>query len=299
MKRRTFLGGAAGLGVLGGLVGYSTVIEPVWRLRTVRRAPRPSAWPSGLALRIVALADIHMSPPFMTLARLRDIVARANALNPDVVVLLGDYAEAHRLITHRVSEQDTAAVLAQLKSPLGTWAVMGNHDWASDLARTSTAAAHSRKSRTLWHDAFEDHGIEVLSNRAARLSWQGEAFWMSGLESQLVYGGALQDLPATLGQITDDAPAILLAHEPDIFVRVPSRIALTLCGHTHGGQVRLLGRAPVVPSAYGERFAYGHIVEDNRHLVVSAGLGCSRLPVRFGMPPEIVVVEMGGRPVSA
>jgi predicted MPP superfamily phosphohydrolase len=86
---------------------------------------------------------------------------------------------------------------------------------------------------------------------------------------------------------------ILMAHEPDIFVRVPDRVALTLCGHTHGGQVRLMGWSPVVPSAFGNRYAYGHVVEEGRHLVVSGGLGCSILPVRFGVPPEIVVVELG------
>jgi hypothetical protein len=103
------------------------------------------------------------------------------------------------------------------------------------------------------------------------------------------------DIPGTLAQIQDDAPAILMAHEPDIFVDVPDRFAVTLSGHTHGGQVRLpfLGR-PVVPSAYGQRFAYGHIQEEGRDLIVSAGLGCSILPVRFGVPPEITVVNLNG-----
>jgi predicted MPP superfamily phosphohydrolase len=74
---------------------------------------------------------------------------------------------------------------------------------------------------------------------------------------------------------------------------VPERVSLTLSGHTHGGQVALpfIGR-PVVPSSYGQRFAYGHIVEEGRHLIVSGGLGCSIMPVRFGVPPEIVVVDI-------
>ena len=59
-----------------------------------------------------------------------------------------------------------------------------------------------------------------------------------------------------------------MAHEPDIFPRVPERVSLTLSGHTHGGQVDLpfVGR-PVVPSVYGERYAYGHVVEEDRHMV--------------------------------
>ena len=95
--------------------------------------------------------------------------------------------------------------------------------------------------------------------------------------------------------MTDDAPVILMAHEPDIFPEVPARVALTVSGHTHGGQVRLFGWSPIVPSAYGNRYAYGHVVEDDRSLVVSGGLGCSILPVRFGVPPEIVIVELGAK----
>ena len=88
-----------------------------------------------------------------------------------------------------------------------------------------------------------------------------------------------------------------MAHEPDIFPQVPERVALTISGHTHGGQVDLpfIGRL-VVPSAYGQRYAYGHVVENGRNLIVSGGLGLSVLPVRLGVPPEIVLIEIGGSP---
>ena len=91
----------------------------------------------------------------------------------------------------------------------------------------------------------------------------------------------------------DGDPVILLAHEPDIMPRVPERVALVLSGHTHGGQVRLFGWSPVVPSRYGNRYAYGH-VREQCDLIVSGGLGCSITPVRFGMPPEIVLVSITG-----
>jgi predicted MPP superfamily phosphohydrolase len=102
------------------------------------------------------------------------------------------------------------------------------------------------------------------------------------------------DLPGTLAKVKGREPLILLAHEPDIFPTVTDRASLTICGHTHGGQVALpfIGR-PIVPSRYGERYAYGHIVEEGRHLIVSGGLGCSGIPVRFGVPPEIVVIDIG------
>ena len=85
---------------------------------------------------------------------------------------------------------------------------------------------------------------------------------------------------------------ILLAHEPDIFTKVPERVALTIAGHTHGGQIRLPMMQPLcTPSAYGARFAYGHIIESGRHMIVSGGLGCSGVPLRLGVPPELVRIR--------
>src|SRR5688500_7611690 len=109
-----------------------------------------------------------------------------------------------------------------------------------------------------------------------RLRKGEHAFWLAGLGDQLAllpgarwerrrFGG-VDDLAGTLARVTDNAPVILLAHEPDIFPRVPERVALTLSGHTHGGQVRLLGYSPMIPSRFGNRYAYGHIVESERNL---------------------------------
>ena len=89
----------------------------------------------------------------------------------------------------------------------------------------------------------------------------------------------------------------MLAHEPDIFPTVPARVALTLSGHTHGGQVRVFGYAPLVPSRFGNRYGYGHIREQT-DLVVSGGLGMSVAPIRLGVTPEIVLVEISGAPAA-
>jgi len=126
-----------------------------------------------------------------------------------------------------------------------------------------------------------------------------------GLGDQMAhrYGGyrhfkGVDDLDGALGQVRNDehgdAPVILLAHEPFIFRRVPARVSLTLCGHTHGGQVNL----PIISSAYaksryGTDHIYGHILEDGRHMIISAGLGTSIAPVRFMRPPEVVEVSLG------
>lgn len=241
----------------------------------------------------MALADIHVAPPWVTHARLSRIVAEANALRPDIVVLLGDYHGAHRFRMQAVDPDETARRLAGLSASLGVWAILGNHDWWDDAS-----AQRRRAGPTYWHCVLRSAGIGVLDNDASLINAADGPFWLAGLGSQQAFRGGgwdgVDDLDATLAPImNDDAPAILLAHEPDIFVRVPPRVALTLSGHTHGGQVRIFGHAPVVPSRFGDRYAYGHVVESHRHLIVSAGIGCSLAPIRFGSPPEIMVVELG------
>jgi predicted MPP superfamily phosphohydrolase len=295
VNRRTFFRWLGGLALAGAAVTtYAFGIEPGFLLRVQHYAPAIRRWPSDFKLRIVALADIHMGEPYMSLERLEGIVAAANALEPDLVLLLGDYAAGHRFVTRKIPIADTASALTQLKAPLGVHAILGNHDWWSDKA-----AQKRRAGPCLYGEALKAAGLPVYENDGIRLEHQGKPFWLLGLADQIAfYNGpnrftGLDDLPGTLAKVTDDAPVILMIHEPDAFTQVPARVALTLAGHTHGGQVRLFGYSPVVPSAYGNRFAYGHVVEDDRHLIVSGGLGCSILPVRLGVPPEINVIELG------
>jgi predicted MPP superfamily phosphohydrolase len=292
LSRRTFLKLAGATLLTGtGLASYAFAIEPRFRLVTTRYAPTLPRWPGdGRRIRVAALADIHACEPWMPVSRINEIVARVNALNPDLVVLLGDYVAGMRHFrTAIVPPEDWARALAGLQAPLGVHAVLGNHDWWENVDRVRAAFAANR--------------IPVLENDALLLKPEGATpFWLAGLGDQLAFRSTYEgngrlgvdDLPGTMSGIPDDGnPILLLAHEPDIFVSVPERVSLTLCGHTHGGQVALpfIGR-PIVPSAYGERFAYGHVVEENRHLIVSGGLGCTGLPVRFGVPPEIVVIDL-------
>jgi uncharacterized protein len=270
------------------------VIEPGFRLRTTTYAFTPPRWTPGLKLRAVLLADPHLVEPHMPLARWQNIIKVANALNPDIVLLLGDYVAGHFFRTGTVPVAQAAQAAKQLTSTLGTYAICGNHDWWDD--HTAQKQGHGP---TLAQKAFEDAGIPVLENKAVRLQKDSLPFWLSGTASIVaIYKrrGEFEsraDVPGTLAQVTDDAPIIHMAHEPDLFTEIPERVSLTLSGHTHGGQVRLFGRALITPSAYGNRFAYGHIIEEGRHLIVSGGLGCSIMPLRFGCPPEIVVLDLG------
>jgi predicted MPP superfamily phosphohydrolase len=186
-------------------------------------------------------------------------------------------------------------VLGGLRAPLGVHAVLGNHDYWED--RTVQRDGHGT---TIARRALEASGIPVYENDVVRLAKAGRPFWLAGLGDQLAYMPArrfrrgrrigVDDLGATLAKVTDDAPIVLLAHEPDVAARVPARVALQLSGHTHGGQVCLLGWSPVAVS--GKQLTYGHS-RMNCDVVVSGGLGCSIMPFRIGVPPEIVLVTLG------
>jgi uncharacterized protein len=298
-SRRQFIRFAGGFGAFGAsTTAYGFGVEPVLRLEVARYDVQPPQWPAGFELNIAVIADLHACDPWMSLAHIEAIVARANALNPDIIVLLGDYVAGHRHVTRQIAAAEWALVLAGLKAPLGVHAILGNHDYWDDktVQRQGQGVPVARR-------ALEAAGIPVYENDAIRLVKAGRPFWLAGLGDQLAYVPArrfrpvkrigVDDLGATLSKVTDDSPIILLAHEPDVAVRVPSRVALQLSGHTHGGQLRLLGWSPVVPSRYGNRLAYGH-ARMNCDVVVSGGLGCSIVPFRLGVPPEIVLVRLGG-----
>lgn len=290
MNRRDFLkillAGAAGAVGLG---GYAFAIEPAFRLTVKEHRVASAGWPAGRRpLRIAIVSDIHACEPWMPATRIRQIVERTNALAPDVTVVLGDIAAGlQRFRSRAVKPDEWGPELAALAAPLGVHAVLGNHDWWTDPHEVRRGLAIA--------------GIPLYENDALRVERDDGPLWVAGIADQIAIPlgnrrfRGFDDLPGTLALIDDDAPVVLMVHEPDIFPRVPPRVAITLAGHTHGGQVRLpvLGR-PIVPSEYGQRFAYGHICERDRHMVVSGGLGCSIIPVRFMVPPEITLVTLTG-----
>ena len=292
ITRRKFLTHIAAPTTLG-MATYAFVIEPDFMLQVTRRQISPPNWTPGLKLRALTITDPHLVDPYMSLARWQKIIQTANDLQPDIVFMLGDYVSNITNIGTPVPVAKTAKAAAKLYAPLGVFSINGNHDWWSDAVAQKLQKGPPEAQR-----AFEDAGIPVLANTAVRLMKDGMPFWVTGTDSMIAIRIARQDfigfdsLESTLGQVTDTAPIIHLAHEPDLFVNMPDRVSLTLSGHTHGGQVRIGGYSPVVPSQYGNRFAYGHIIENGRHLVVSSGLGCSTVPLRFGVPPEISILEL-------
>ncbi|UVK42260.1 metallophosphoesterase [Mesorhizobium sp. AR07] len=275
---------------------YAVGIELMLLTHVKRYALTPPHWPAGLKLRVVALADIHASRPWMTPERIASLVEDANTQQADLIVLLGDYIAGMPFVTGPVTPSQWASALSGLKAPLGVLSILGNHDWWSD-----GFAQRAGAGPTIARKALEKVGIPVLENDVVRLEKDGHGVWIAGLADQLALlptrdrtgWKGLDDLDGTLAKVSDSSPVILLAHEPDIFPTVPWRVSLTLSGHTHGGQIRLFGYSPVVPSRFGNRYAYGHVVENDRNLIVSGGLGFSIVPVRFGMRPEILSIDLG------
>jgi predicted MPP superfamily phosphohydrolase len=284
ISRRGFLtltAASASAGMLGAANAFA--VEPGFGLTVKQWTVVHPDWPTGAALRIGVLTDIHAVEPWMNAQRIGGIVERLNAEKPDLIVLLGDYVNGlkPRFCSGIVPVNEWMAPLAELRAPLGVYAVLGNHDCGSAEV-------------PLMRRAFHKAGIALLENNALKMTYGKGHFWLAGLRDQLCSPSAgVDDLRVTLVRVRDDAPVILLAHEPEIFSHVPQRVALTLSGHTHGGQVYIpfIGR-PALDRLHFNSHGYGHFVERGRHLVVSSGLGLSGLPVRFMVPPEIALVKL-------
>lgn len=281
--RRIFLAWSlAAVVAVGWALGvWAFLVEPA--TLTVRHVTVESATWRGPPLRIGVISDTHVAAPHTDVARIERLVARMNAERPDVVVLLGDYAGGHEPASVRATPEASEILrgveaFRSLSSPLGTWAVLGNHDsWFDDAA---IAAALGRAD------------VTVLDNRAARVERANGAFWIAGL-ADMHSPREGPRVGATLGEVADAAPVIVLTHWPDPFREVPGGVALTLAGHTHCGQVNLpvLGRL-VHASEASERWPCGLYDEGGRKLFVTGGVGVSILPVRFRAPPEIVVLTL-------
>ena len=240
-------------------------------------------WPAGCdGMRVAVLADLHVGSPFNGLDKLNDVIALTRRADPDLILLAGDYVIHGVRGGHFVPPEQTAALLGQLSAPVGVFAVLGNHDWWLDAGRVRAA--------------LESNGIPVLEDAATRIRGGACNFWLVGISD---YMEGRHDIARALAQVTDSAPVLAFTHSPDLFPDVPARVALTIAGHTHGGQVYLpfIGR-PIVPSRYGERYAIGHVVEEGRHLFVSPGLGTSILPVRFLVPPEVSMLTLRAAPAN-
>jgi predicted MPP superfamily phosphohydrolase len=279
MTRRNFL--AAGFGGIASLSvppAALSLANEIGDLRLVAHDITSPAWPVDLKpLRIGVLSDLHHGSYGAGDELLENAVKTLNSQKPDLVVLLGDYISGG-LFSHKEPIEKTVRILRGLEAPKGVMTILGNHDWWFDGEAVRRA--------------FIKQDIPVLENSSLVIEHDGARIRIAGVADLITRRPNVEEATS---QVRKGEPIVLLTHHPDVFPNVPANIALTLAGHTHGGQVDIpiAGRA-VVPSRYGNRYAYGHIVEDDRHLVVSGGIGTSIVPFRFNTPPEGNLITLGG-----
>lgn len=275
-KKRIRVAAAAIPLLLFSLGFWSVFIEP-GRLIIHQETIRIDNWPPELSgLRVAVISDIHAGSWFIDDKKLRLIVERTNQLQPDLIVVAGDYMVSNTWHGKRVEPEVIGAVLKDFRASLGVYSVLGNHDWWYS----------GQKVRR----GLEANGIRVLDDEVVEFKWRDSSFWLVGLADLWTRP---QNISQTIAKVPQGKPVIALTHNPDIFPRLPPSVQLLLAGHTHGGQVNfpLIGR-PVEPSDFGQRYGAGHVFENGHHLFTTTGIGTSILPLRFRVPPEIVLLTI-------
>ena len=262
--------GATTAGAWGFLIEPRLVKRRELRLESVR-------WPGHCReLRVAVLGDFQVGAPWFKIKHLDRVVARVNAMRPDLVVLLGDFVIEGVLFGRFVEPTDIARSLARLEAPFGVYSVLGNHDWWHD-------------GEEIWKE-LEGAGITVLENESVPVDLPEGRIWIAGLADDSTRSPCVE---TTFGPVPDDEPVIALAHDPITFFDIPERAVVTFAGHTHGGQISL----PFVGTPYGfgglsRHMMYGLVEEDGKHMYVTSGLGTSAVPLRLNMPPEIAMVTL-------
>ena len=274
LNRREFLK-VAGLAVGGGLVAASSYLaindesqDPVVDQVPIRIK---NLHPALEGFTLLQMTDQHLYPLTQP-SLIKKSVAIAYRLNPDLVVLTGDY-----VWQDLEAIDELAPILAGLDAKYGVFSTLGNHDYWLDADVISTT--------------LEAAGLPVLVNQGLSIKHGKGSFYLAGLDDG--WSGN-PDLDATLEGAMPGDPVILLCHEPDLADRyaLDGRVSLQLSGHSHGGQIRLPGLGALILPYLGRKYDIGLYKVDEMLLYTNRGLGVISEPVRYNCPPEITQFEL-------
>lgn len=256
---------------------YGFVYEPHLCLAVKKWEVPAARWSKNLdGLKVALVSDIHMgSFPFEE-RRVRKVVEAVNAEKPDLIVLCGDFVNGHWWNTGCDLEK-LAAILKDLKAPLGVFAVTGNHD-----------ELYGREEII---DSLSKVGIKFLENESAKIRTKRGEFYISGISS-MASGRYL--IARALLNVPRGASCIFLVHEPDLMPALPLKASVVLSGHTHGGQVALPFIGPLIRPETMEFGARDGLFVNYRGIpmLVSRGVGTSNIGVRFLTKPQLEIIEL-------
>ncbi len=221
--------------------------------------------------KIIFITDIHHNW-FSKINNIKHVVNKINNLQPDVILLGGDYTNGGSKYVNPLFNE-----LKQLKAKFGVFGVLGNHD--------------NLETPTLSKQEMKNAGIINLDNKSTFITINGEKIKIGGVVD---FWSGYQNLTNTTKDINENDFVVLLSHNPDYVEEIRNKyIDLVLSGHTHGGQITFFGLfAPLIPSRYFQKYRTGLIKTEFTQVLVSNGIGEIFLPIRFFAPPQINLIHL-------
>lgn len=258
---------AVGAGVWG-------VMQEPDQLRYTQVKMKSAHWPlHWQPIRIVVVSDLHVGSPYIDLEKLETVVKMINGADPDVVMLIGDFMPGDFFRTS-IAPSEFGPVLGKIKAKKGVMALIGRHD-GIDGGRQLV-------------DALKKANIAVLSDSAVPVKLaQKKRFWIAGLgDNPAAYENVIANIPK-------GEPVFGMVHNPARFPEIPNKMDVVFAGYTHGGLVYVPDFAVgIVPTGVPKKYAYGSVVEDNRQMFVTAGIGTGEYPIRLNNLPEVLLVTI-------